>query len=315
VNTSKPNTIAAAHDGVDECYRCGYALRGIADEQPCPECGLPAGRSRRPSDALHHTRPRWLGRIARGTGLILLSLVVGFAWVFLWEWRPAGLASVVQRSFGSRFWYAGPLLGIDLAGLIFLAGVFLLTSREGYPPADAADRRLRAWLRVAAAAPLALMALQHLDAEISFRTRATFGVPGAAWWRAHLGLIVLCVLACVPLPLLLFRRLRGLAARARSAHLAEHCTIVGLGASASVAFVAAVIVLVASAAYLGADRFQHRWSRIMILVVLVMLVSSILFTLWSLYLLVRFAIAFHLARRRLRAAWAHNDRSLGLAPT
>ncbi len=47
------------------CYRCGYVLHGIADDQPCPECGLLAERSRRVSDELHDTRPRWLARIAR----------------------------------------------------------------------------------------------------------------------------------------------------------------------------------------------------------------------------------------------------------
>ena len=29
----------------DECYRCGYALIGIANDQACPECGLLAERS------------------------------------------------------------------------------------------------------------------------------------------------------------------------------------------------------------------------------------------------------------------------------
>ena len=314
MDTVEPNTIPAPREpGVDDdCFRCGYALRGIADERPCPECGLPAGRSRRPSDELHDTRPRWLGRIARGTELILLALVVAFAWMFLWESDSTGVARLL-RTWGMRLWFAGPLLGFDVAALMFVAGVFLLTSREGYPPADAADRRSRAWLRVAAAAPLALMAVEHADAEMSFRFASTFGTYDVRWEWVHAGLAAACVVACVPLPLLLFRRLRGLAARARSAHLAEHCTIVGVGASASVALIAALIGLAIGADYIGVNMHDSRWSRdLTIGLLLVMSVSSLLFALWSLYLLVRFAVAFRLARRRLRAAWAHADRSLGV---
>ena len=47
----------------DECYRCGYDIRGIASDQPCPECGLLAERSRRVTDELHNTRPTWLRTI------------------------------------------------------------------------------------------------------------------------------------------------------------------------------------------------------------------------------------------------------------
>ena len=64
---------ATAHD---VCYRCGYDLTGIGDETPCPECGLLARRSRRPTDELHYTRPRWLRRISRGTNLLLLAVLL-----------------------------------------------------------------------------------------------------------------------------------------------------------------------------------------------------------------------------------------------
>src|SRR5688500_7930513 len=68
----------AAHATVeaDDCYRCGYALHGIADDQPCPECGLLARRSRRVTDDLHRTRPRWLRRITIGVALLLVAIVL-----------------------------------------------------------------------------------------------------------------------------------------------------------------------------------------------------------------------------------------------
>jgi hypothetical protein len=58
----------------DECYRCGYDLRGIANAGVCPECGLLAERSRRVTDELHDTRPRWLRSLSRGIDLILLAI-------------------------------------------------------------------------------------------------------------------------------------------------------------------------------------------------------------------------------------------------
>src|SRR5437762_9680970 len=65
---------AAAAEMQGECLRCGYDLRGIANEQACPECGLLAERSRRVTDELHDTRPRWLRRLAWGVWLILLAI-------------------------------------------------------------------------------------------------------------------------------------------------------------------------------------------------------------------------------------------------
>jgi hypothetical protein len=37
--------------------------------------------------------------------------------------------------------------------------------------------------------------------------------------------------------------------------------------------------------------------------------ATILFLLWSTYLLIRFAIAFHIAARNLRRQWLRDDRS------
>jgi hypothetical protein len=51
-------------------------------------------------------------------------------------------------------------------------------------------------------------------------------------------------------------------------------------------------------------------SPVSLIMMLVMSVASGLFILWSLYLLVRFAIAFWIAAGRLRRKWTRDDRSL-----
>ena len=133
-----------------QCYRCGYDLRGIADNQPCPECGLLAERSRRVTDELHNTRPKWLRTIARGSNLILLAIVTAVVWTLFLKNDVGFIASnMAMRRPDFGVW------GLDFALLIFLLGVTLLTRREGYPPADLSYRWLRRLLRIV---PLFLVA-------------------------------------------------------------------------------------------------------------------------------------------------------------
>lgn len=315
MDTAATTTIDDAAVGTtadDDCYRCGYALRGIADDQPCPECGLVAGRSRRPSDELHDTRPRWLRRIALGAGLILLAILSVPVWMFgmeaITDWVGGWVGSATT-------WYrvrqTAWLYAFELSALLLLAGVFLLTSREGYEPADEADRRLRRLLRVAAAAPFAALAVVHVDLEWALLTTGSpFSVPD--WSIVEMCAFALGTIGCVPLPLLLFRHLRGLAGRARSAHLAEHCTIVGVGTSITLMCVPAVVMLFENAAQWGLGEGWVRRSNMSLLVALVLSVAATLFPLWSLYLLLSFAVAFRRAARRLRRQWLSNDRALAI---
>jgi hypothetical protein len=183
--------------------------------------------------------------------------------------------------------------------------VFLLTRPEGYPPADKADRRLRILMRIVVFFSIAAMVLLQVQLHFLFSSRN--------FRRDQLEMVALSVLFFTIfgfLPLLLFLRLRGLARRVRSAHLAEHCIIVGVGAFASTLYIAAVIVVVNYADKWGLGTNWTWQSPVSLIMLLVMSVASGLFILWSLYLLVRFAIAFWIAAGKLRGKWTRDDRSL-----
>ncbi|MCH8151245.1 MAG: hypothetical protein IH830_02600 [Planctomycetes bacterium] len=76
------NQVTHAEDGGGatadlHCVRCGYHLRGLAEDGTCPECGTAVARSMR-GDLLSAADPAWLRRIYRGH----LYIVIGCA-VFL----------------------------------------------------------------------------------------------------------------------------------------------------------------------------------------------------------------------------------------
>lgn len=299
----------------DNCYRCGYPLLGIADEQGCPECGLLARRSRRTTDELHNTRPRWLRRISRGADLILLAVVLVLAWPYVWHlpvrhgWGYLSSLSSLS-AYGVHVWELLSRLGTFGAATLVLVGAWLLTAREGYPPADRADRRLRVWLRLCAMIPLIGAALQSGFGIVRY---SAFGSPwydGIDWtmW-GDIGW-PLFLLAVIPLPLLLFAHLRGLARRARSAHLAEHCAIAGVGTSATLALVAAFIVVVEHSDEWGFGTYWFERSTSAFVGLFILALAGSLFLLWSLYLFVRFVHAFRRAARALRGKWRDDDRSL-----
>jgi MFS family permease len=295
-------------DRPDDCYRCGYPLLGIEDEQPCPECGLLARRSRRETDELHNTRPRWLKRISRGANLILLAILVAIAWAILWNitrWRAFRVGSwwFVQL-------YVLPIAGYVIAATILIVGAWLLASREQYPPADQADRRLRMLLRTWAFVPLVGLLIVIASGWLITQGRVTPYSHPITWEIMRATILVFLTAGLAPLPLLVFMRLRGLATRVRSAHLAEHCSIVGYGTSAAFLWAGLLALLAANADRWGFGTWWMERSSVALAIMLIMAVALILFTLWSLYLFTRFAIAFGHAARQLRGKWTSDDRAL-----
>jgi hypothetical protein len=295
----------------DECFRCGYDLRGINNAQPCPECGLLAERSRRVSDELFDTRPRWLRSLAWGVILIPLSMAILIAWPSIFS----TLSMWLHMNSGSLrwsmvLWTLVPWLGVDLAILVFVVGVWLLTVPEGYPPADRADADLRRGVRFASLVPIAALVLGQ--SQSFFLLRAAYSGAGQPIWVRYFGYVVpiVATIGCAPLPLLLFYRLRGLARRARSAHVAEHCMIVGIGMSLSLLYVGASWVVLEH----GDEWFGDNWSgrsRGSLLIAVGLFTLALLFALWSLYLMIRFGISFWRASKLMRQKWRSGDRAAG----
>jgi hypothetical protein len=198
---------------------------------------------------------------------------------------------------------------------LLLLGVWLLAGREGYPPADDADRRLRRALRITAFGPGVALFLYHGFLEFVYRFRYASDPASPYFEEPAIALVASAVMLVVAfglvlLPLLLFRHLRGLAKRARSAHLAEHCTIVGLGTSLTVLYVLAAALLMENHEHLG---LPYNWvSRSSAAMALMLGIGTlgILFILWCLYLMIRFAFAFAKASRQLRRKWQEQDRSV-----
>lgn len=289
----------------DDCYRCGYDLRGIGDEQPCPECGLLARRSRRESDQLHDTRPRWLRRISRGANLMLLAVMITIAWPVVWGGFYGELKAMLGPLVGpSLLLGVLPYVGLYVAAVLLAVGIWLLTAPEGYPPADHADRPVRHLLRALSVVPVLALALYTLQLN-----RALFRTYRSGWNLLEWTTWLLSTLAVAPLPVLVFMQLRTLAGRVRSAHLAEHCLIVGIGTSLACVYAAVLSLMMEHAEKLGLGSNWVSGSDVALGMTVVMAVASLLFALWSLYLLALFAIAFHRGTRQLRGKWSSDDRS------
>jgi hypothetical protein len=295
----------------DECYRCGYQLRGVADDQPCPECGLLAERSRRPTDELYDTRPGWLARLAWGVRLILLALLALVAWPFIAQVATEQLR--FARGWASAryaLWVHAMWFGADAAALFLLGGVWLLTGREGYGPADRADASRRFLLRFVAFAPVLGLLILHGASQA-----AAAGGPGNPMWADSTGPgfvipFILGTVGTAPLPVLLYLQLRSLAKRAHSAHLAEHCLIVGVGNALTLLYIPLFALLGAYAEQWGLGSNWSSRSKVSLAMTVALCASSLLFALWNVYLLVAFSFAFARASGQLRRAWRRSDRSV-----
>lgn len=175
------------------CIRCGYSLRKVTDSLHCPECGLAVWLSLNQNDTLDNSNPDWLRRTAFACWILAAACLVWlvaslpqmkFAWDFMryrQEWtrvlRQVDPSPATTQRFawlalnppprpnatGLRVAYFVALAAF--AGL--LAGLFLLTTREGRYPDKLTTYRVFARVLCAAGLVGALATLIRLTADPS----------------------------------------------------------------------------------------------------------------------------------------------------
>ncbi len=104
------------------CIRCGYNLRELSPDGPCPECGIPIHRSTH-GDLLSAADPAWLTRVIRGQTLVYAALVTCLApIVLLILFLVSQVAMVVLDT-------VAPILFL-LAAILLMLGIFALTTPD-----------------------------------------------------------------------------------------------------------------------------------------------------------------------------------------
>ncbi len=282
------------------CLQCGYNLTGLDDRRPCPECGLLVGLSRMDKSNLGKNHPQWLRTLTVGSVLLLLAMVLGIG-------TPIGIVSLAEQRQDRMSWSVGGFgwmsdimtsdtvvqrlrLGVSIvvilaAPLLMLLGVVALTSR----PKWVAQGRL------------AVVGLR-VTAVVVFAAVTLLGLLIAGW--SHLGVsewlfgstIIGGSVALMVLAATMSLWMKNLARRAPAPLLAADSPIVGFVLSGSIAY-GLVTTLLAIVGYRLTDMVG-RDSAFMItfLVVILGLTAAI----WSIYLLIRYAIAFNKTRRQAR---------------
>ncbi len=291
----------------DGCYRCGYDLRGITDDRPCPECGLLAQRSRRPTDELHNTHPRWLRSISLGALLILLSFVLALA-------LPASGVQAADHILrldwidSTRLMY----FCVGFPALLFAGGVLMLTRREGHAPADRASRFLRVTLRLAVLLSAFSLCVAGVQVELGIRSflAGRFTVSLRLPDFVLIFSFILGLIGVISLPWLLFFRLRVLARRARIAELMEYSAIVGVGGTATLLSILALFVLDKNLSRLRMDEKWFYDSNAALWLEGAVATAVTFFGLWGAFLIVYFILTFRSARNKMRRQWSRDDRSI-----
>ncbi len=257
------------------CLRCGYNLHGLSAGKVCPECGLGVGRSLDVGDGLDRGRPVWLRKLAGGSMLLLGAQVILLALL-------AFLLYGQQSTRTIRIVAATPVV----LAVMHCAALLLLTWPENNFEKRRPGNRIRIAVRV-----------------LSFNSPATVvclwmsgrnGVIDRRWLYAAAA----CWILLAPCCLLTFLYLRRLALRVLDPGLAEHCAIVGCGSATTIILILGFIA--------GQDHLQGPsiWSLVLVGAILV---TALLFVIWSTFLLIFFAINFRRAHREALRSWKLAD--------
>ena len=297
-NAQEASSVARPVAGVVDrdlpCVRCGYNLRTLTAEGRCPECGAAVALTLTLGGVIEQSRPGYLRRLSWGCGLLCVARLGAAVGI---------LATAVLQT------EAFSLVAMSLAGLAYVAGLFLLAAREHpcLPPEMPWCSRL---LKLASI----VMLLALLVAVAS-------AILHARWWLTILGLstalpiwvwfldsynVLICSMtifaaAYLVCPILETRLMVRLAKRLADGWLGEHAIIAGVGAVASPAFMWTVGILPLS--MIG---------RLMFVGILISLVFLLLFWLWMAACSWIAAKGFRRAAGMAAMRWRQTDAAAGL---
>jgi hypothetical protein len=188
------------------CARCGYNLRGLSSNQPCPECGLATHRTMSAGGQMTDAAPRWVATIAAGATLLFAAYS-----------SPLLALGLIKTGIYQRYDFAGPVV-LCVILLVHANGAWLITAAEPGPPAPR-----RPWRRAATVA-LRLFATVPVAAVVWFiYTTRKGGFVGDAKLLMTLSVLLAC-------PALTMTQLQYLTRRLGRPRVAEHAFLAGFGA-------------------------------------------------------------------------------------
>ena len=273
---------AAVPDDGTVCIRCGYSLVGLDRRRPCPECGLLVGFSLLDGGTLHHNRPRWLVKLSIGAGMcaaaIVLSLLISIG------------MELIDQSTRNRLGFTATSvdwiqwgLGLAIAAfpmLLLWIGCLLLVSRAGIQRGDATDPRTRRFLLAAGLVPLLVLVAGALSMVELLPSMEEDVVVFASLAAVALTGVVYAVL---------FFHLKGLAERAPAPLLAADSPIVGIVFGLCL-LTPLIMAMMAYMEIKPPDRGPGVW--IWMTLMAIWMSIGLTSVLWSIYLLIRYAVAF-----------------------
>jgi hypothetical protein len=257
-----------------KCLKCGYDLRGTADDARCPECGLPAYWSLRAPRQLSQYPPAWVAMMSRAVRLLMLVYGGAFLMFLL---AAEGILFDDEETFLFVFAAAAPLQAV---------GMWMLSRSSGHW----SERRalLNRWaLRLA---PLGLVLAAGCGVAIELR------FSFSSFYPLLLGGLLVGTFA----PTAIFVRLRTVARMISNPHLAEHSAIVGWGF---------LVTLALAGGWIAYDYFNPgpHTGNLMFVIVGMVAVFGMLFLLWGAFIFCACAVDFGRAAKLARAEWSAGD--------
>ncbi len=263
------------------CRTCGYNLRGLSLRGECPECRTPVHRALH-GDRLSYSDPRWVRMLARG--MWLLNAALGCSVVLI-------VLLLLVQPLREHAWLPTSL-ALALGG-IAVAGAWLVTQRD---PADTERDPPVTWRRTLRVAIIAAVALEAFDDVLAHSTDATRGLTAAASLLGSAMWIIVILAA--------FRHAISLARRIPDPDLVSqtHGTMWGLICSYGLASIIGALML-------SPANFPPVLTMLFGLSCTV-IVACVIFTLWSMSLIARYAHTLRHAADDAELTWKY-----GKAPT